>query len=174
MAASRTVLRRSAAAAPRPRPRAGRLAVQGLVALGLTVLAVAIRDPRYLLTRSYWLDEGWVVDSVRAPLHQLELLTSSTPIGWTLLLRLVPPVGGPERHRLLPLAFAALTALAAWRLGALLGPGRWAWLSGLACGIAGAASVAVLDHTWLKQYTAEAFVAVALALLLARVELAWS
>jgi len=176
LAASRTVLRRSAAAAPRPRPRAGRLAVQGLVALGLTVLAVAIRDPRYLLTRSYWLDEGWVVDSVRAPLHQLELLTSSTPVGWTLLLRLVPPVGGPERHRLLPLAFAALTALAAWRLGAMLGrgSGRWAWLYGLACGIAGAASVAVLDHTWLKQYTAEAFVAVALALLLARVELAWS
>jgi hypothetical protein len=71
------VLRRSAAAPP---PRGRRLAVQGLVALGLTVLAVAIRDPRYLLTRSFWLDEGWVVDSVRAPLHQLELLTSSTPI----------------------------------------------------------------------------------------------
>jgi len=32
----------------------------------------------------------------------------------------------------------------------------------------------VLDHTWLKQYTAEAFVAVALALLLARVERSWS
>jgi hypothetical protein len=181
------VLRRSAAAAPPPRPRAGRLAVGGLVALGLTVLAVAIRDPRYLLTRSFWLDEGWVVDSVRAPLHQLELLTSSTPIGWTLLLRLVPPVGGPERYRLLPLAFAALTALAAWRLGRLVSRGsgglkpsppedrdRWAWLYGLGCGIAGAASVAVLDHTWLKQYTAEAFVAVALALLLARVERAWS
>src|SRR4029450_6025129 len=114
-------LLRAAAAAPRPRGR--RLAVQGLVALGLTVLAVAIRDPRYLLTRSFWLDEGWVVDSVRAPLHQLELLTSSTPIGWTLLLRLVPPGGGPERYRMLPLAFAALTALAAWRLGSLLGRG---------------------------------------------------
>ena len=62
-----------------------------LVTLGLVGLAVAIRDPRYVLTRSFWLDEGWVVDSVRAPLHQLELLTSSTPIGWTLLLRLVPP-----------------------------------------------------------------------------------
>jgi hypothetical protein len=35
-------------------------------------------------------------------------------------------------------------------------------------------SAAVLDHTWLKQYTAEAFVAVALALLLARVERSWS
>ena len=168
------VLRRSAAAAPPPGPRAGRLAVQALVAVGLAVLAVAIRDPRYLLTRSFWLDEGWVVDSVRAPLHQLELLTSSTPIGWTLLLRLVPPAGGPERYRLLPLAFAALTALAAWRLGSLLDPGRWSWLYGLCCGVAGAASAAVLDHTWLKQYTAEAFVAVALALLLARVERSWS
>jgi hypothetical protein len=189
LVASRAVLRRSAAAPP-PRPRAGRLAAQGLVTLGLVVLAVAIRDPRYLLTRSFWLDEGWVVDSVRAPLHQLELLTSSTPIGWTLLLRLVPPVGGPERYRLLPLAFAALTGLAAWRLGRVIARGsggsgglkpsppedrdRWAWLYGLSCGVAGAASVAVLDHTWLKQYTAEAFVAVALALLLARVERAWS
>lgn len=128
------VPRRSVTAPP---PWGGRLAVQGLVALGLTVLAVAIRDPRYLLTRSFWLDEGWVVDSVRAPLHQLELLTSSTPIGWTLLLRLVPPVGGPERYRLLPLAFAALTALAAWRLGRMLGPDRWSWLSGLCCGSPG-------------------------------------
>jgi hypothetical protein len=165
------VLRRSAVAPP---PRGRRPTVQGLVALALTVLAVAIRDPRYLLTRSYWLDEGWVVDSVRAPLHQLGLLTSPTPIGWTLLLRLVPPVGGPERHRLLPLAFAALTALAAWRLGSWLGPGGWSWLYGLCCGLAGAASAAVLDHTWLKQYTAEAFVALALALLLARVERSWS
>jgi hypothetical protein len=167
------VLRRSAAAPP-PRPRPGRLAAQALVAVGLVVLAVAIRDPRYLLTRSFWLDEGWVVDSVRAPLHQLELLTSSTPIGWTLLLRLVPPVGGPERYRLLPLAFAALTALTAWRLGSFLSPGRWSWLYGLCCGIAGAASAAVLDHTWLKQYTAEAFVALALAVALARVERSWS
>jgi hypothetical protein len=174
LVASRAVLRRSAAAAPPPRPGAGRLATQGLVAVGLAVLAVTIRDPRYLLTRSFWLDEGWVVDSVRAPLHQLELLSSSTPIGWTLLLRLVPPVGGPERYRLLPLAFAALTALAAWRLGSFLGSGGWSRLYGLCCGIAGAASVAVLDHTWLKQYTAEAFVAVASALLLAWVERAWS
>jgi hypothetical protein len=150
-----------------------------VVALGLMVLAVALRDPRYLLTRSFWLDEGWVVDSVRAPLHQLDLLTSSTPIGWTLLLRLVPPVGGPERYRLLPLAFAAACALAAWWLGRLVGGGpggraSWAWLYGLCCGLAGAASAAVLSHTWLKQYTAEAFVALVLAVLLARVERAWS
>jgi hypothetical protein len=162
------VVPRRTAAAPPPRP-AGRLA-----AVGLMALAVVIRDPGYLLTRSFWLDEGWVVDSVRAPLHQLELVTSSTPIGWTLLLRLVPPVGGPERYRLLPLAFAALCALVAWRLGRMVSPGSWSWLYGLCCGIAGAASAAVLDHSWLKQYTAEAFVALAVAVLLARVERAWS
>ena len=69
------VLGRAAATAPPPRRRAGRLAVQGLVAIGLAALAVAIRDPGYLLTRSFWLDEGWVVDSVRAPLHQLDLVS---------------------------------------------------------------------------------------------------
>jgi hypothetical protein len=69
-----------------------------------------------------------------------------------------------------------MTTLAAWRLGRTLHPpGRsWSWLYGLLCGIAGAASAAVLDHTWLKQYTAEAFVAVAVAVLLAQVERAWS
>lgn len=144
------------------------------MAFGLIALAIAIRDPHYLMTHSFWLDEGWVVDSVRAPLHQLRLLTSSTPIGWTLLLRLVPPIGGPERYRLLPLAFATLTALAAWRLGRMLRPPPWSWLFGLLCGIAAAASPAVVHHAWLKQYTAEAFVAVAAALLLARVERAWS
>jgi hypothetical protein len=170
------LLRRLAVALPTLYRRAHQYAVEGLVALGLTVLAVMIRDPRYLLTHSFWLDEGWVVDSVRAPLQQLRLVTASTPIGWTLLLRVVPPVGGPERYRVLPLAFAALIALAAWQLGRMLcSPAQsWSWLYGLLCGITGAASAAVLNHTWLKQYTAEAFAAVAIALLLARVERAWS
>jgi hypothetical protein len=154
------------------RDRAYRLLLGALTALGLMTLAVLIRDPKYLLSRSFWLDEGWVVDSVRAPLHQLRLLTTSTPIGWTLLLRLVPPVGGPERYRLLPLAFAALTAIPAWRLGRKVSP--YPWLHGLLAGIAAAASSAVLGHMWLKQYSADAFVALALLLLLARVERAWS
>ena len=141
-------------------------------ALGLMALAVLIRDPRYLLSHSFWLDEGWVVDSVRAPLGQLKLLASSTPIGWTLLLRVVPPFGGPERYRLLPLAFAALTAVSAWRLGRKVGSSPR--LHGILAGTAAAGSSAVLAHTWLKQYSAEAFVAVTLCLLLARVERTWS
>jgi hypothetical protein len=80
--------------------------VDPVLVLGLLVLAMLSRRFGYLFSHSFFLDEGWVADSVRAPLQQLRLLTSSTPIGWTLLLRLVPPVGPPERLRLLPIAFA--------------------------------------------------------------------
>jgi hypothetical protein len=84
----------------------------------LLVLATVSRRLGYLFSHSFWLDEGWVADSVRAPLHQLRLLTSSTPIGWTLLLRLVPEVGPPERLRLLPIAFAVAAVVPAYRGGA--------------------------------------------------------
>jgi len=77
-----------------------------LVAM-LLPMAVVARRPGYLFSHAFWLDEGWVADSLRAPLHQLRLLTSSTPIGWTFLLRLVPHLGPPERLRVLPLAFGA-------------------------------------------------------------------
>jgi len=121
-----------------PRGRApSRPWIDVLLVVALLPMALVARRPRYLFSHSFFLDEGWVADSVRAPLAQVRLLTSSTPIGWTLLLRLVPPVGGPERYRLLPLAFAALTALATWRLGRMLGPDRWSWLSGLCCGSPG-------------------------------------
>jgi hypothetical protein len=87
----------------------------------LLVLATVSRRLGYLFSHSFWLDEGWVADSVRAPLHQLRLLTSSTPIGWTLLLRLVPEVGPPERLRLLPIAFAVAAVVPAYLLGRRLG-----------------------------------------------------
>ena len=50
----------------------------------------------------YWLDEAWVVDSVRAPLSLVPRLAATTPLGWILLLRLVPH-GGLGRQRLVPL-----------------------------------------------------------------------
>src|SRR6266498_2583768 len=99
------------------------LGAEPVVLVALLALAVVARRPHYLLTHSFWLDEGWVVDSVRAPIGQLRLLTSSTPIGWTLLLRAVPPLGGPERYRLLPLAFGVATVPLAWMLARRLG--RW-------------------------------------------------
>ena len=104
-----------------------------------------------------------------APLHQLRLLTSSTPIGWTLLLRLVPDVGPPERLRALPLVFGVLSVVAAYLLGRQLGR-----VAAVAAGLAAALAPAALRSHSLKQYSAEAFVTLLLLWLTARLETGWS
>ena len=137
----------------------------------LFVAAIAMRRPLYMVRHVFWLDEAWVADSVRAPLHALRQLTSATPIGFTFLLRLVPPVGGLERIRLVPLLFSAALAPLAYMLGRTVDPGsRWrAW----ALGVAGVLLPVSLRHD-LKQYTADAFFTLLLALLVARAEREWS
>jgi hypothetical protein len=135
----------------------------------LVSLAVVARRPRYLFSHSFWLDEGWVADSVRAPFHQLRLLTSSTPIGWTLLLRLIPDVGPPERLRALPLAFGVLSVVPAYLLGRRLGP-----VAAVAAGLAAALAPTALRNHSLKQYSADAFVTLLLLWLTARLEAGWS
>jgi hypothetical protein len=135
----------------------------------LLSLAVAARRPRYLFSHSFWLDEGWVADSVRAPLHQLRLLTSSTPIGWTLLLRLVPDVGSPERLRALPLAFGVLSVVAAYLLGRRLGP-----VAAVAAGLAAALAPTALRNHSLKQYSADVFATLLLLWFAARLDAGWS
>jgi hypothetical protein len=142
--------------------------------LVVVLLAVALvaRRPAYMLSHPFWLDEGWVADSVRAPLHQLRLLTSSTPIGWTLLLRLVPPVGGPQQLRLLPLAFGVASVIPAWSLGRMLGGATPVY--GLAAALAAAVVPLGLARHDLKQYTAEACLALVLMLAAARLEASWS
>jgi hypothetical protein len=141
---------------------AGRVAV-------LLPLAVIARRPGYLFSHAFWLDEGWVADSLRAPLHQLRLLTSSTPIGWTLLLRVVPDVGPPERLRVLPMAFGVLTVVVAYLLGRQLGR-----VAAVAAGLAAALAPTALGNHSLKQYSADAFVTLLLLWLTARVEAGWS
>ena len=153
----------------------------------LAALAVGVGNPGQLFTHPFWLDESWVADSTRAPWGQLRLLTSSTPIGWTVLLRAVPRWGDAERYRLLPLAFAAACVVPAWLLGRQLGSPLWAepgrdgqrlgwpgWLAPFLAGLAAALAPTALDHRYLKQYTAEAFVSLLLVVLLARVEQGWS
>jgi hypothetical protein len=127
------------------------------------------RRPGYLLSHAFWLDEAWVADSVRAPLHQLGLLSSSTPVGWVLLLRLVPGVGPPERLRLLPLAFAMAAVVAAYLLGRRLGRAQ-----AVAAGLAVALAPSALSYLGLKQYTADAFVTLLLLWLGARVASGWT
>jgi len=147
-------------------------ALSTLDALSLVLLcglAVVARRPGYLFSHSLWLDEGWVADSVRAPLRQLRLMTSSTPIGWTLLLRLVPHIGPPERLRALPLAFGVAAVVAGWSVGRGLGRPQ-----ALAAGLAAALAPSALANHNLKQYSADAAVTLLLLALAAWVEAGWS
>ncbi len=138
------------------------------VAVGLAVLVV--HDVPYMLHHSLWVDEGWVADSVRARITLVPSMTSSTPLGWTLLLRLVP-FGGPERLRLVPLAFTMLAAAAGYLFGRELRLTRFA--TGILTGAAVLLSPAMLLRDDLKQYTAEAFACLVLWVLVARVENEW-
>src|SRR5579872_6208645 len=122
------------------------------VAVGLAVLIV--HDVPYLLQYSVWLDEVWVADTVRARIGLTRTLASSTPLGWTYLLRLVP-FGGAQRLRLVPLAFAMLAAAAGYLFGRELRLTRFA--TGILTGAAVLLAPAMLVRDDLKQYTAEAF-----------------
>lgn len=141
------------------------------IAAALASLTFLVHNVSYVLTQPLWLDEAWVADSTRAPLHLVTWLTSSTPLGWTLLLRLVPG-SGEQRFRLVTLAFAALAVLVAYALGRELG------LMRIVTPLLVAASVllapALLFDDELKQYTAEACASIVVLLLVARVETSWS
>jgi hypothetical protein len=147
-----------------------------LALAGVLLIALVARRPGYMLSQPFWVDEGWVADSVRAPLEQVPLLTSSTPIGWTLLLRAVPPVGGPQHLRLLPLAFALISVLPAWWLGRRVGRalGRAAPLYAVAAGVAAALVPTGLARPALKQYTADACLTLVLVLAAASLEGSWT
>ncbi len=122
------------------------------VVVGLAVLLV--HDVPYMLHHSLWVDEGWVADSVRARITLVPSMTSSTPLGWSLLLRLVP-FGGPQRLRLVPLGFTMLAAAAGYLFGRELRLTRFA--TGILTGAAVLLAPAMLLRDDLKQYTAEAF-----------------
>jgi hypothetical protein len=139
----------------------------------LVALVPVVHDVSSMLTQPYWLDESWVALSVRASVGDLALVTSSTPIGWTLLLRLIP---NASDLRLLTLGFDAVGVAAAYALGRLLPwPTRGqAWLAGLACGAAVLLLPAQQLRNDLKQYTADAGVTLILLALAARTESGWS
>jgi hypothetical protein len=169
MSVTRPADRRVEEPAEAPRPNRSTWWVDAALLAVLLPLAVAARRPGYLFSHAFFLDEGWVADSVRAPLHQLRLLTSSTPIGWTLLLRLIPDVGPPERLRALPLAFGVLSVVMAYLLGRQLGR-----VVAVAAGLGAALAPTALANHSLKQYSADAFATLLLLWLAARLETGWS
>ncbi|GAA2626334.1 hypothetical protein GCM10010399_67300 [Dactylosporangium fulvum] len=145
------------------------------VVAGAVLLASfpAVHDVKSLLTAPYWADEAWVALSVRFPLSDLPITTSSSPLGWSFLLRLVPD---DDDLRVVPLVFHLLTVLAAYLLGRVLAwPARGrAVLAGFIC----AAVVLLLPAQQirhdLKQYTADAAVSLGLLVLSASTEQSWS
>jgi hypothetical protein len=138
------------------------------VVIGLCVLLV--HDVPYILRQSFWVDEAWVADTVRAPIGLTHSLGLITPLGWTFLLRLVP-FGGPERLRLVPLAFTMLVAATGYLFGRELRLTRFT--TGILTGAAALLSPAMLVQNDLKEYTAEAFACLLVWTLVARVENEW-
>jgi hypothetical protein len=146
----------------------------GLV-LVLGLLVLAVHDVGYLLRQPYWNDEAWVAVTTRFPLSALPATTSSTPIGWSFLARLLT-FGHSQSARLLPLAFAgAAVMIGYWLARRLEWPGRG---TGVAAGVLAAAAVllvpAMLVRDDLKQYTADACIALLILAATARLERQWS
>jgi hypothetical protein len=146
-----------------------------LAVLALGLLVLVVHDVGYLLNQPFWADEAWVAVTTRFPLSQLPATTSSTPIGWSLLLRLWT-VRGEQTGRLLPLAFAGAAVVIAYWLGRGLG-----WRRPGAAPAAGALSAvavlllpAMLVRDDLKQYTADACAALLTLAMISRLERQWS
>jgi hypothetical protein len=138
-------------------------------------LVFAVHDVPYMLSQSFWTDEAWVAVTTRFPLSQLAATTGSTPIGWSLLLRLVTDPG-TQISRLLPLAFAGAAVIIAYWLARQL---SWRWppasvAAGLTAGIGVLLVPAMLQRNDLKQYTADACMALLVLALTSRLERQWS
>jgi hypothetical protein len=126
-------------------------------------LGPALRSP-------YWLDEAWVALSAKVPVIELPTTTASSPIGWTFLVWLLPAHG--QIHRVIPLTFLGGSVAASYGFARMLG---WP-IRALSMAAGGACAAAVLllpaqqTRHDLKQYTADAAVALAVLALLARAE----
>ena len=152
-----------------------RRTAEHLAVLLLGLLVLVVHDVGYLLRQPFWNDEAWVAVTTRFPLSQLPATTSSTPIGWSVLMRLLT-VRGEQTSRLLPLAFAGAAVVIAYWFGRQLGwPRREASVAaGLLAGAAVLLVPAMLVRDDLKQYTADACMALLVLALTSRLEREWS
>jgi hypothetical protein len=152
-----------------------RLTAEHAVVLALGLLVLVVHDVGYMLSQSFWTDEAWVAVTTRFPLSQLLATTNSTPIGWSVLLRMVTQPA-TQTSRLLPLAFAGGAVIIAYWFARRLG---WRWApASVAAGLTAAVGVllvpAMLHRNDLKQYTADACLSLLILALTSRVEREWS
>ncbi len=127
------------------------------------IATVLVHPVRAMLSHPYWLDESWVAALTKAPFSRLADLSASAPAGFIALLKLVPG-SGLQRARLVPLAFAVLSVVMAYVLTRSL---RWERRADARFGAVVAALVVMLAplslrRNDLKQYTCDAFCALAL------------
>lgn len=142
-----------------------------VLVIGAVVATFGVHPLHLVLSRPYWLDEAWVAVLTRIPLSHLGRLSSSTPIGFVTLLRLVPG-SGPQRARLVVLAFSAATAATAY---VLVRGCRWASKAPGRVAATAAALVVMLaplslERNDLKQYTCDAFCALVVLAVAVRVD----
>ena len=152
-----------------------RLTLEHLTATLLGLLVLVVHDVGYMLSQPFWLDEAWVAVTTGFPLTQLPATTSSTPIGWSALLRLVT-IRGTESARLLPLAFAGAAVVIAYWFARQLG---WRTRTAAVCagvlgGIGALLVPAMLVRDDLKQYTADACLSLLVLALTSRLDRQWS
>jgi len=152
-----------------------RLTLEHLLALVFGLLVLVVHDVPYILTASFWDDESWVAATTRFPPSQLRFTTNSTPIGFSLVLRVIT-VPRTEDARLMPLAFAGAAVVIAYWLGRQLG---WqqreaAIAAGVLAAIAALLVPAMLVRNDLKQYTADACLSLLALGLTSRLERKWS
>jgi hypothetical protein len=145
------------------------------VAVGLLVAAMLlVHRLGDVLDPPYWVDEAWVAVAAKAPLTDLPWVTASSPLGWTTLVWLLP--AHAQVQRLVPWGFMLSAVLAAYAFGRLLRwPGAaWSYVAGATAAGAVLLLPAQQFRHDLKQYTADAAVAVTLLALLAWAEPAWT
>lgn len=146
-----------------------------LVVLLIGTPVLLVHSVSYELGHPFWQDETWVALTTRYPVSALPAVTSSTPIGWSFLLRLVP-FGGDQALRMVPLAFAGASVVAGyWLVRRLPWPDPPVAVgAGLLAAGAVLFSPAMLTRDDLKQYTADAFVALLILGFVSALERAWS
>ncbi|MBO0837090.1 MAG: hypothetical protein J2P28_16495 [Actinobacteria bacterium] len=151
-----------------------RRTAEHVAVLLFSLLVLAVHDVGYLLSQPFWNDEAWVAVTTRLPLSQLPATTLSTPIGWSVLMRFLT-VGGEQTSRLLPLAFAGAGVVITYWFGRGLGWARQASVvGGVLAGTAVLLVPAMLVRDDLKQYTADACMALLVLALTSRLEREWS
>jgi hypothetical protein len=173
-----TVSAEPAAATMRARVQAAvrrRLTAEHLLVVLLGLLVLVAHDVAYILRQPFWVDEAWVAITAKFPLSQLPATTDSTPIGWSVLLRVVSEAG-TQTSRVLPLAFAGVAVAIAYWFGRRLGWRRpeASVAAGLAAGLGVLLVPALLVRDDLKQYTADACLVLLVLAVTSRVEREWS